>query len=144
DRQPIARKYRPALENLEGRSCPSVNVVVHGHTLFVQGDAADNTVTITDQGDGHISATITGSSGTATNSGAGIRNVIVTTQGGSDTVNYTLASDLTSNLNLGIDLGAYRDAATAVNTVNLDFSQHAVSSPHLGIGILGTSGKDNV
>jgi hypothetical protein len=148
DRQRVRRNrtFRPQLETLENRWCPSVSVNVYPsiHTLVVQGDSADNAVAITADGSGGVSANITGSSGTASGSGTGITNVLVNTRGGSDTVAFKLdPGPLTSRLNLGIDLGYYQDGSGTTNKVDLDFSP-GVSSTYLNIGVLGTRGKDNV
>lgn len=146
DRQtssPIRNRFFPNLESLENRCCPSVSVVRVFNTLIVQGDGADNTVTITDQGNGAISASITGSSGNAANSGANIRNVVVYTRGGNDTVNYQLTAAKTASLNLAIDLGSYQDGTGNTNNVNLDFDQN-ISCPWLTIGVTGTRGQDHV
>src|ERR1043166_4643199 len=90
-------RFRPQLETLEDRCCPSVNVsVLFGNTLVVNGDSADNTVTITDAGNGNISALISGATGTATGSGSAIKNVIINTRGGSDNVTYNLNGPLSS------------------------------------------------
>jgi hypothetical protein len=138
-----SRSFRPQVETLENRWCPSVSVTVFSHTLVVQGDSADNAVAITADGSGGVSATITGTTGTATGSGTAITNVLVNTRGGSDTVAFTLTGPLTSRLNLGIDLGYFQDSSGTTNSVTLDFSQ-GVSSPYLTIGVLGTRGTDNV
>jgi hypothetical protein len=139
-----SRSFRPQVETLENRWCPSVSVSVFSHTLVVQGDSADNAVTITDDGSGGVSATITGANGaTATRSGTAITNVLVSTRGGSDSVAFALTGPLTSRLNLGIDLGYFQDSSSTTNSVTLDFNQ-GVSSPYLTIGVLGTRGTDNV
>src|SRR5690242_11287929 len=54
-----AGAFVPRLEALEDRCCPSVSATVTGTTLSIVGDNLANVVTITDDGQGHVSATIT-------------------------------------------------------------------------------------
>jgi hypothetical protein len=137
------RMFRPEVESLENRWCPSVSAGVFFNTLVVVGDSAGNTVTISDNGAGGVSATITGSTGSASASGTGITNVLVSTKGGNDSVTFNLTGALKSKLNLAIDLGYYQDTSLNTNTVALNFNQ-AINSPFLNIVITGTQGKDNV
>src|SRR5262245_51060316 len=135
-----ALRLRPALETLEDRCCPTVNIAVIGHTMIVQGDAADNKVTITDDGSGNISATID----SVSKDGTGINYVIVNTKGGSDTVDYKLGADpLTSSLYLAVDLGAFQDGTSTNNSATFDFTA-GVSAPYLAVGVLSGLGKDSV
>jgi hypothetical protein len=132
------------LEVLEDRTCPSVSAAVYfGNTLVIVGDAGNDAVTVTDDGAGGISGTILGSTNTASASGTGIKNVLINTKGGDDSVNFTLNGPLTSRLNLAIDLGAWQDTSTNKNSVTLNLNQ-PISAPYLNVGILGTAGQDTV
>src|SRR5262245_39013961 len=139
-----AHRFRPALETLENRYCPAAGIVVIGHTMIVQGDADANDVTITDDGNGNISATLTGLNVWTSKDGTGINYVIVNTKGGNDTVTYTLNGDLTSSLALAVDLGAFQDGTGNTNSVDFNFSGYTVKAPYLAVGVLGTLGTDKV
>jgi hypothetical protein len=106
-----APKFVPRCEALEGRDCPSsgVSAAVFGHTLRVRGDANANTVTITDDGHGNVTATIDGKPSVT---GSGITKILVDTKAGNDTVKYTLTGALAGSEAVFIDLGKGTDTAT--------------------------------
>src|SRR5262245_30457764 len=61
-----------------------------GQTLVIRGTNGDDTVTIQDDGMGGITAVLTRSDGTTqTFTGTNVRNLIVDTRGGNDTVTFT-------------------------------------------------------
>jgi hypothetical protein len=121
------------VETLEDRCCPTVSVGITGSTLWVLGDNAANTVSIRDDGQGGIAASIDGQTGT----GSGITRVVILTRGGDDTVNYQLTGNLHTPEALQLDLGNGHDQAT------LDYSP-GVSSGDLRVDIWGGAGGDQV
>jgi hypothetical protein len=126
-----ARTFVPRLECLEER-CTPTTLAVHGSTLLVLGDNNANTIAITDDGHGNVSATLDGNSV----SGTGIKHVVVNTRGGDDTVTYTLTGQLTQNEKLQFQLGKGTDKLT------LDFSKGLANS-HLAVDVNG-HGTDTV
>ncbi|MFL5243048.1 MAG: hypothetical protein ACJ8FY_13150 [Gemmataceae bacterium] len=134
-RQPIS--FRPELEALESRDCPSANIFVFGHTMVILGDSNANAVTVSDDGNGGITADITSPTGGASRTATGIRNVAIATFGGDDTVNYTQSAARTGRLGLFVDLGAGND------TANLDFTP-GVSSSSLIAAVYGGQGNDTI
>src|SRR5215470_4151014 len=101
--------FRPQLEALESRDCPSAAVVTYiPHTLLILGDSGDNTVKISDNGAGTVTASV--DLGTAVTK-SGINYILVFTKGGNDTVNYNLTGTLTTPRLLSVDLGSLADTA---------------------------------
>lgn len=92
-------------EHLETRDCPAVRIGVAGPLLFVIGDRAANTIAITDDGKGTVTAT----SGTQSVTGTGIRAIRVNAEAGDDNVTYTQTAARTVPLALSIDLGKGND-----------------------------------
>ena len=126
------RRFVPNFERLEARDQPAVGVGVFGHALLVQGDANANTVSISDDGHGNVTATIDGKSA----SGAGINKIIVDTGAGNDTVNYKLTGALAVSEAVFIELGKGTDAAT------LDFTA-GVNKGNLAVKVEG-AGTDTI
>jgi hypothetical protein len=110
---------QPMLENLENRQMFAV-IAVYTAPDMVQftSNAAADTIDITDDGMGTITATATSPAGVVTTFGpyANIRNVIVDGGGGADTVNYEFTGDLLGKRRITVDLG------TGADTFNLDAS----------------------
>lgn len=123
----------PTLELLEGRDCPSVSATFAFQTLLVRGDAADNEITITDDGQGNVSATIDGT----TVEGKNVRNIIVLAGDGDDAVTYTASGSLEGSRRLGIHLGKGDDSFT------LEGSQ-GITSGTLAVAVLGHQGADTM
>jgi hypothetical protein len=134
------RSFRPRLEALEDRCCPSAIITAIPHTLLIVGDSGANAVQITDQGNGTVTASVD-SLGPVTRSG--INNIVVLTGGGNDTVNYNLTGALTSPQNLYIDLGALTDTSANTNSATLDLGGNAINSV-LGVAVVGTRGQDTI
>ena len=51
--------FRPQLETLEDRICPSFSFGVEGHTLLITGDQTNNTLQLRSIGQGEISGMAT-------------------------------------------------------------------------------------
>ncbi|MBI2826143.1 MAG: hypothetical protein HYX69_15800 [Planctomycetia bacterium] len=136
----LLRGYRPRVEALEPRLCLSVTVTTvainGGNELKIVGDAAADTVNITDQGNGQVA--VTDSGGGALGSADNVKLIKVDMGDGQDVVNYTLAAPLTNSEAINIKLGS-----GAGDTANLDLSQ-GVNGANLYVGVQGTSGDDTI
>jgi hypothetical protein len=135
-----SRRFRPELELLEGRDCPSFIVTAIPHTLLIVGDAGDNIVQITDKGNGTVTASVDGGAAVTR---SGINLILVQTRGGNDTVNYSLTGALTTPRVLTIDLGSFTDTAANKNAVTLDFGGNEIDS-YFAAAVVGTAGQDTV
>src|SRR5262245_22593023 len=133
------KTYRLRLEALESRWCPACTVTVSGHTLRIIGDAANNNVAIVDNGAAGIVVTC---DGTAHPAATGIRNVVVRTQAGDDTVSYSRSAaggNFTSRLDFDADLGSGNDKAT------IDFNGNDLTgSARVEFDVRGGSGDDTI
>jgi hypothetical protein len=96
--------FRPAVEGLEGRSCPSVTASVTGagHILTLTGDDAGNDIRINDDGAGHLDVRINGG---ATRTYAGIDTLNINPGNGNDGVFYMVRGDLVQNRAVNVNLG---------------------------------------
>jgi hypothetical protein len=101
-------RFVPRLEALSDRWCPSVTVQRFGSELWVLGNGAADTVSVTDNGQGQVSVTADGRTVTRT----GVKQIQVRTGAGDDVVNYTLTGPATRESRLKIDLGSGNDTAT--------------------------------
>jgi hypothetical protein len=102
------RAHRTVLgcESLEGRDCPAI--YVFGSYMAVVGTPGADTVSIADDGSGHVTATLNGTTKTAD----GIHAVAVATFGGNDTIDYTLGGTQGGRSAVAVDAGAGDDAVT--------------------------------
>jgi hypothetical protein len=131
--------FRPELEVLEGRDCPSAIITAIPHTLLILGDAGDNTVKITDDGKGTVTASIDAVSATR----SGINAIVVLTGGGNDTVNYSLTGPLTTPRAVAVDLGSVADSAANKNSATFDFGGNEIDA-YFAAAVVGTAGQDTV
>jgi hypothetical protein len=122
----------PRLEALEDRNCPSF-IAVKGHTLLIFGDATADTVSIMDSGNGTVMGTIDGQTATGTS----IKNIVVHTGGGDDTLTYMLTNALTTAEHLQINMGSGKDSAT------LNFSP-GITNTRLKVDFTGGRGDDTL
>jgi hypothetical protein len=113
----LPTSIRPQVERLEDRTCPST-VRISGAALVVQGDNADNTVQITDDGQGGVTATVDGQTVT----GTGVQQIVVISRGGADDITYQLTGPLTTAKHLVLNTGDGDDV------VNLDFAAGATGA----------------
>jgi hypothetical protein len=118
-------KVTPRLEALEERCCPS-SVSFHNHILDVIDGGGANSVLVRDDGHGDVRVTLDG----RTRSFRGVRELLLNSTTGDDTINYALTRTLTTSELIRLNLGKGNDQ------VHLDFSK-GVSAPHLNIGING-------
>jgi hypothetical protein len=101
-------RFTPRLETLGERWCPSVTIQANGSELRIEGNGADDAVTITDNGQGQVTVTADGRTRTFNR----IREIRVDTRGGNDTVDYQLTGSTTAQSRVRIDLGNGTDTAT--------------------------------
>jgi hypothetical protein len=127
-------RFLPRLEALESRWCPSTaGIVQNGSALLIQGDGANDTVTISDNGLGGITASITLATGTQTRSAAGIRSIRINAGSGNDTIGYALTGPLSQPESLTLNLGK------GSSQVDLDYSA-GLDTAALAVHIAGKSG----
>jgi len=116
------RKFRPAVEALEGREVPAVDFTLAGNTLnlfqFGNINKTDN-VSITDDGKGGIKVQANFKDGSSSKDFSGIgsiTNIDVKLKGGNDTLNYNLTGSPTTGakpLTITADLGDGNDKFNA-------------------------------
>jgi hypothetical protein len=129
--------FMPKLEVLEDRWCPSAaSVAVHNGTLIIHTAHANDTIAITDDGLGHVSATISGAE-SASASGDHIHRIVIMANGGNDSISYHLTGNLAGKEDMLLRLNDGHDS------VNLDFGA-GVSADHLGIHIDDHGGNDAI
>lgn len=112
-RNPTNRRALSCLP-LEDRSCPAGQILVFFGTMTVVGDGGANVVSITDTGNGTISATIDGTTKTA----SGIHAVFVGTGAGNDQINYALTGNQTGARAVSVLAGSGDDQVT-MNAANI-------------------------
>jgi hypothetical protein len=141
---------RLSVNPLEGREVPAVVISQPApDTLVFVGDGASDTIVLRDNGAGGIA-------GFATGAGAfsftGIRNIRVATNGGNDSVSYTLANNLLpfQQRNLSVDLGSSpwwfgsdRFTANLYNPATGVGSDLMIGST-LNMNVFGGAGRDSI
>jgi hypothetical protein len=132
--------FRPQLEQLEERWCPSVTVstvpIFNGNLLKITGDSAADTVNVSDLGNGHMD--VTDGDGNALGSADGVTRVKIDTKGGADVVHYTLVNQLTNSQAILVNLGS-----GDTNEATFDFSP-GISDANLLLSVEGASGADAI
>jgi hypothetical protein len=100
-------QFRPRVETLEARTVPAVSVAFAGTTATVTGDAADNVVSIRDNGDGDLTITAGG-----TFTGNNVRRIVVNLHDGKDRFTYTQTGNRTRDMQIVGTLGNGNDLFT--------------------------------
>ena len=100
--------FVPRLEVLEDRWCPSVTLQTNGPELRIQGNAAADVISITDNGAGRVSVTANGK----TSAFNGITQVRIDTGDGNDMVDYQLTGSTVADHQVRIDLGSGTDSVS--------------------------------
>jgi hypothetical protein len=132
------RRFLPTLESLESRWCPSAaGVFQQGHTLVIQGDGSNDTISVSDDGKGDITASITLAGGTKTISAVSIKEIDIHAGGGNDTIGYALTGTLSQSEKLHLTLGK------GSSQVNLDFSA-GIADSALAVFIGETTGSNKI
>jgi hypothetical protein len=134
------RRFVPRLEALHDRALPSVTFTEFPDgTLQILGDDTANVISISDTGKAGPGSVTVQADGQFYFSQGTVTRIVVFTYGGDDTVDYWLASDLTSNRTVQVDLGLGNDAFAAhLNGQNLAAGTDFV------IQALGGGGKDTM
>jgi hypothetical protein len=136
-RNQVAR-FLPQVETLESRWCPSAaSITVQGHTMTIKGDDLADQITIRDDGNGGVSASVVSSAGKVTGSGSAITKIDVYAGKGSDMVDFALTNTLATNLDLDVHLGA------GSNQASLNFAD-GVKGSHVSVDADGAAGTDQV
>jgi hypothetical protein len=135
--RPVSR-FLPQVEALESRWCPSTSGIVQsGSALVIQGDGANDTISVSDNGQGGVTASITLAKRTQTLSATGITSIQINAGNGNDTINYALTGALSQPESLTLSLGKGRSQA------NLDFSAGLTNSA-LAVHIAGRAGASQL
>jgi hypothetical protein len=96
-------RFTPRLEGLDDRALMSCSVGAVGGHVIVTGDAANDQVTIRDNGHGGVTVVATGA---GVKSFTGINKITVNTEGGHDQVTYTLWGSLVGKQYVNVGLGS--------------------------------------
>jgi hypothetical protein len=137
------RRLVLGLEQLEDRCVPACTITQTGVApdiaLTITGDNLVNNIQITDDGAGNISLTCDGVVSPVV---AGVKDIIVDSKAGKDTVFYTLTGDLQAaqTRNLKLDLGDGNDNFLAQNINNAD----VMGTAALSINVKGNLGNDKI
>lgn len=115
-------RVKPQLECLEDRCCPSATPLTPHLILTVNPHNATNTVLVSDDGHGDVTATIDGSTRTY----HGVQSIAIEATTGNDQIKYTLTNPLIQSEQLTLQLGKGDDQA------RLDFSK-GIESPKAGV-----------
>src|SRR5918993_2863218 len=92
---------------LEDRAVPACIITVDDGVLRVVGDNEANTLTITDDGAGNVTAVCDGTTVT----GEDVERILVDLRGGADSVTVNVTGELTGELDLRLNTGAGNDTA---------------------------------
>ncbi len=139
------RRFKPRIEQLENRVCPSVTVTAaplvpgrpaFGTRLDILGDSGADTINIQDSGNGSI--TVTDGTGQWLGQASGVRSIRLEGGSGNDTISYKLLNPLTVNQSVYIELGSGGN-----NYANLDFSP-GIQNASLTVCVTGSVGNDTI
>jgi hypothetical protein len=131
-------RFQPAMETLEDRWCPSASsITLQGqHTLVIHTTHAADAITITDNGQGGVSATVTGGD-TLSGGGASVTGVVVIADAGNDSISYAATGQVTVNHNIRLNLKGSHDQ------VSFNFND-GINTDMFGLQILNHGGSDSV
>jgi hypothetical protein len=102
----IPQAFRPRLERVEERECPSCTVFQRGDELVILGDGEANAVTIADTREGDIAVSCDGGD---PHRFAGVSSIVVATFGGDDAIDATFSALSAPSFQFRADLGAGDD-----------------------------------
>lgn len=156
-----ANGFRPRLEGLEDRCCPSVNSSFNDGTLRLSGNGAADEITIRATGEDRIR--VTGfTTGAATRDFNRVDRIVINLGGGANTINLNLSAD--ADVDLHITGGSGADTVNLnTNSVNGDSDLNVTArlgngddqftytsngftgdDAHLDLNIEGGAGNDTV
>ena len=133
-------RVKPQLECLEDRCCPSATPLTPHLILIDNPSNATNTVLVSDDGHGDVTATIDGSTPTY----HGVQSIDIESTTGNDQIKYTLTNPLKQSEQLTLQLGNGNDQ------VRLDFSKgirsprRPASRPAVGVKVRSGGGDSDV
>lgn len=104
-------RYRPRMEALEGRNCPSCLIYQDPDTIYIIGDGAADNVTLAQEAGRHDVIRVTCDGRTL--EFTGIRNIVASTGEGDDRLSVFLGGSDTMPVNLDVNLGGGDDTFTA-------------------------------
>jgi hypothetical protein len=150
--------FVPRMEVLEDRWCPSVTLQTNGPELRIQGNAAADIISISDNGAGRVSVTANGQ----TRAFNGITQVRVDSGDGNDSVDYQLTGSTVTDHLVRIDLGSGTDSVslrasgvqlggkvefdvsggTGADTISADLAVQVTGQ--LKLGLQGGEGNDTI
>jgi len=134
------RRFVPRLEAFDERALPSVTITEFPDgTLQILGDDTANVISIQDTGKPGAGSVVVQADGQFYVSQGNVCRIQVFTYGADDKVDYWLASDLTSNRTVSVDLGLGNDVFTA----HLDGQNFAAGTDFL-VQAAGGGGKDTL
>lgn len=142
----LARKhsFKPSMEGLEARWCPSATVGLQNGILTITGDDNANIVQIV-QNDNQNKLTVIADGVQTDFASDQVLKVVANLKGGDDLLTYQLGggSDFKKAKDIQIDLGAGNDRA------NLDFASNGAGGQaeiekNLNINVLGQAGNDQL
>jgi hypothetical protein len=131
--------FRPTLDGLEARWCPSVTASVAGHILNLTGDNAANDIRINDDGAGSLTVRVNGG---ATQKYTGIDTLNIDTGDGNDGVFYTVHGNLTQNRAINVNLGNGNDRFDFRTLPGNGVIGQGVDPLRLDVNVHGGNGTD--
>jgi hypothetical protein len=146
--RPGAVRPRPALVELERRDCPAVSLLYlpgpfgMAGTLKVIGDNQANDVSIR-QNDDAGTFTVTGDGQSMTLRSASVANIVVQLNGGDDSLDYSLGSNMRWQKTISVSLGDGNDFADLNFGGGFGSPQYRLQAPLL-VAVNGGAGNDTV
>jgi hypothetical protein len=137
------RHFRPMLETLEAKDCPSVTL--SGTTLIITGDNGINNVVVT-QNDEANTITVVENNGSAKQfKSSAVSSIVVSLKDGADSFTFKLGGtwDFLRAKNISVDLGVGQDTAT-FDVAHDGSGGDAEIDANLSISVSGKGGADKL
>jgi hypothetical protein len=133
------RSFRPALDGLEARWCPSVSAIASGHILTLTGDNAANDIRINDDGAGSLAIRINAG---PTQTYTGIDTLNINAGNGNDGIFYTVRRDLVRNRAINVNLGDGNSRFDFRTTPGSGVIGQGIDPLRLDVNVHGGKGND--